>query len=95
MPDETPLSDEARQAGFGFASFLLVLSLIDRLMVTNRLSRQGARDVIDHALLNAETHQSNSPYPYVVRAARDALGMAQAVLEAKLNQPQRGRRGSS
>jgi hypothetical protein len=43
MADEMPLSDDARQAGFGFASYLLVLSLIDRLVQTNRLSRQGAR----------------------------------------------------
>ena len=43
MADEMPLSDDARQAGFGFASYLLVLSLIDRLVQTNQLSRQGAR----------------------------------------------------
>lgn len=94
MADEVPLSDAARQAGFGFASYLLVLSLIDRLLQTNRLSRQGARDVIDHALLNAETHQKNSPYPEMVEAAREAIGMALAVLEAKLDQPRKGRRGS-
>jgi hypothetical protein len=29
MPDELPLSDDARQAGFGLASFVLVLSLIN------------------------------------------------------------------
>jgi hypothetical protein len=43
MADEMPLSDDARQAGFGFASYLLVLSLIDKLVQTNRLSRQGGR----------------------------------------------------
>jgi hypothetical protein len=94
MADELPLSDEARQAGFGYASYLLVLSLIDRLVRTNRLSRQGAREIIDHALLNAETHQSDSPYPEMVLAAREAIGMALAVLEAKLDQPRKGRRGS-
>jgi hypothetical protein len=94
MADEIPLSDHDRQAGFGFASYLLVLSLIDRLVKTNRLSRQGARELIDHALLNAETHQSNSPYPEMVQAARNAIGMALVVLEAKLDQPRKGRRGS-
>jgi hypothetical protein len=34
MADEMPLSDDARQAGFGFASYLLVLSLIDKLVQT-------------------------------------------------------------
>jgi hypothetical protein len=91
MTDEVPLSDEARQAGFGFASFILVLSLIDKLLNTNRLSRQGAREVIDHALLNAETHQTNSPYPEMVQASRQALGMALAVLEEKLRQPRKDR----
>jgi hypothetical protein len=95
MADEIPLSDNDRQAGFGFASYLLVLSLIDRLLRTNRLSRQGARELIDHALLDAETHQSNSPYPEMVQAARDAISMALAVLEAKLDQPRKGPRGST
>jgi hypothetical protein len=94
MTDELPPSDEARQAGFGFASYLLVLSLIDRLVRTKRLSRQGARELIDHALLNAETHQSNSPYPEMVQAARQAIGMALAVLEARLDQPRKDRRDS-
>lgn len=89
-----PLSNEARQAGFGFASFLLVLGLMDRLVQTNRLSGQGAREVIDHALLNAETHQTNSPVPEMVEAAREALAMALTVLEAKLDQRRKGRRGS-
>jgi hypothetical protein len=87
------LVENARQAGFGFASFLLILTLIDRLVTTKRLSQQGAREVIDHALLSAETHQSTSPYPEMVQAAREAIEMAQAVLEQKFGQPRRDRRG--
>jgi hypothetical protein len=90
MPDEIPLSNEARQAGFGLASFVLVMSLIARLIQTNRVSRQGALDIIDHALLGLEMRQGDAPLPQeTVVAARQALQTALAALSQK---PNRGRR---
>ena len=92
MSDDTPLSNEARQAGFGLASFVLVLSLINRLAETNRLSRQGALDIIDQALLGLEMRQSDSPLPReTIVAAREALEMALSALSSKMNQGRRGR----
>ena len=92
MTDEMPISDEARQAGFGLASFVLILSLISRLRQTNRVSRQGALDIIDHALLGLEMRQSDSPLPQeTIVAAREALQMALDALSSKVDQGRKGR----
>ena len=91
MSDDDPLSNEARQAGFGLASFALVLGLIDRLVMTNRVSRQGALEIIDHALLGLEMRQGDSPLPQeTIVAAREALQTALDALSTKLSQGQRG-----
>jgi hypothetical protein len=87
MPNEP--FDAAWHAGFGLASFLIVLGLIAKLVSVNRISGQDAREVIDQALLNAETNQSISPSPEVVQAARRALEISLTVLEAKLDQLRR------
>jgi hypothetical protein len=96
MSDDIPLSNEARQAGFGLASFFLVLSLINRLTETNRVSRQGALDIIDHALLGLEMRQSDSPLPReTIVAAREALQTALDALSSKIDRGRKGRPRSS
>ena len=75
--------------------FVLVLSLISRLVQTNRVSRQGALDIIDHALLGLEMRQGDSPLPQeTILAAREALQMALNVLSARVNQGRKDRPGS-
>ncbi len=92
MSDDIPLSNEARQAGFGLASFVLVLSLINRLTETNRVSRQGALDIIDHALLGLEMRQSDSPLSReTIVAAREALQTALDALSSKIDRGRKGR----
>jgi hypothetical protein len=79
----------ATQTGFGFAAFLIQLTLIDKLADQGALTYDQIKEIFDHALLNAETHQTGSPSPDMVAVARKVIEMTSTVVEAKRSQRQR------
>jgi hypothetical protein len=76
----------AAQAGFGFAAYLIMITLLDKLADREVITRDEVKEILDHALLNAETHQTSAPLPQIVETvavARKAIEGVLTVSEAK------------
>lgn len=82
MPIRRP-SNAALHDGVGMASFAIIMSLINKLVATKRLSSQSACEILDDALLDLEKHQAVSVSPEVIQVARGVIELALGVLEAK------------
>jgi hypothetical protein len=73
----------AAQTGFGFAAYLILTTLLDKLADREVITRENLKEILDHALLNAETHQTGAPSPEMVAVARRVIEMTLRVSEAK------------
>jgi hypothetical protein len=79
----------AAQTGFGFAAYLIMITLLDKLADRDVITREDVKEILDHALLNAETHQTGAPFPQMVETvvvARKAIEGVLTISEAKRTQ---------
>lgn len=76
----------AAQTGFGFAAYLIMITLLDTLADSGVITREGVKEILDRALLNAETHQTSAPFPQMIETvavARKAIEGVLTVSETK------------
>jgi len=76
----------AAQTGFGFVAYLIMITLLDKLADSGVITRDLVKEILDHALLNAETHQTGAPSPEMIVVARKAIEGVLMVSEAKRGQ---------
>lgn len=81
----------ATASGFGFAAYLVMVTLLDKMADGGLVTRDQIKDILDHALLNAETHQAIAPSPQMHVVARKVIEETLRVSEMKRDQSHKPR----